>query len=530
MPLSLSQSSTATGLALGLPRRYNAATWFIDRHLDEGRGDKVAFIDAQGRHTYAALARRVNQAGNVLLHLGMEMEQRVALILPDSVDFPILFWGAIKAGLIPVPLNTLMTAQDHAGLLADSRARTLVATPDYVERLAPLLPQLPHLRHVLIAGKEQGKGKGQYHCLNDLMAVAEDELKAAPTTADDVAFWLYSSGSTGAPKGAMHLHRHLAATAQAFGQDVMGLRPSDVIFSAAKLFFAYGLGNAMTFPLHVGATAILLEQRPTPDMVMEVLSAYRPTVFCGVPTLLGSILAHPHRDECRHNLRLTLSAGEALPEEIGRRWQQAFGVEVIDGLGSTEMLHIFLSNRPGRVRYGSAGIPVPGYELRVVDEVGRDVSSGEVGELLVRGPSSAMGYWNRRDHSLKTFRGEWTHTGDKVMVTEDGRYVFAGRADDMLKVGGIWVSPVEVENVLLSHDAVLEAAVVGQADGNGMIKPLAYVVVVPGRRGGPELATELQSFVKARLAPYKYPRWVRFVETLPKTSTGKIQRFRLRVG
>jgi 4-hydroxybenzoate-CoA ligase/benzoate-CoA ligase len=355
-------------------------------------------------------------------------------------------------------------------------------------------------------------------------------LHCAPTTADDVAFWLYSSGSTGAPKGAVHLQRDLAATAVLYGQNVLGVRPDDVVFSAAKLFFAYGLGNGMTFPLHAGATAVLLHERPTPEAVMKILKDHQPTIFYGVPTLYGSILADPNnqREAGSTRLRICTSAGEALPEDVGRRWEERFGAAILDGLGSTEMLHIFLSNRHGEVRYGTSGMAVPGYELKIVADDGHEVAQGEMGELVVKGPSTAVAYWNQREKSIQTFRGAWTHTGDKYYVDEDGYYRYAGRGDDMLKVGGIWVSPFEVEGALIANEKVLEAAVVGYPDGEGLIKPKAFVVLQGGINAGQALVEELQAFVKNRLAPYKYPRWIEFVETLPKTATGKIQRFKLR--
>lgn len=509
-----------TGPRLSLPRDFNAATWFIDRHPAEGRGTKAAFVDRDGWLSFAGLAERVNRAGNALTGLGLHMEQRVALILPDTVDFPVMFWGAVKAGLVPIPMNTLLPATDYAYMLADSRARALIADPAVIARLTPELSGLPHLRHVVAAGPD----------LRALLADADPDLAPAPTTADDVAFWLYTSGSTGEPKGVPHMHRSLMATATLFGRGVLELGADDVVFSAAKLFFAYGLGNAMTFPLDAGATTVLWSERATAAAVAAVLERHRPTVFCGVPTLYASMLADPATAPALagHRLRLCLSAGEALPAELGRRWRDFAGIDIVDGLGSTELLHIFLANRPGEVRPGSSGKPVPGYEVRVVTEHGRDALPGELGELAVRGPSAGLTYWNQRDKAVRTFRGDWTHTGDRYMVDQDGFFHYCGRADDMLKVSGIWVSPFEVESALVGHPAVLEAAVVACADGDGLIKPKAFVVLAPGHRADPALAAQLKAFVKDRLAPHKYPRWVEFVPDLPKTVTGKIQRFRLR--
>jgi benzoate-CoA ligase family protein len=506
-----------------LARDYNAAVHFVDRHLAEGRAKKVAFVDDSGSITYAALADRTSRAASVLRDLGVEQEQRVALCMLDSVDFPCVFWGAIKAGFVPVPLNTLLTTQDYAFMLRDSRARVLVVSDALHDKIAPAAAAAPMLQRVVRTGE-----------LPALLAEASPRHEAATTCADDVAFWLYSSGSTGTPKGALHLHSHLVQTATLYGAGVLGMREDDVVFSAAKLFFAYGLGNAMTFPLHAGATAVLLSERPTPAAVMRTLKKHGPTIFCGVPTLFASILADPSLDASAGSprLRASISAGEALPKHVGERWRERFGTEILDGIGSTEMLHIFLSNRHGDVRYGTSGKPVPGYEVKLVDDAGEPVAVGDEGSLWVRGPSACAGYWNQREKSLATFHGPWTRTGDRYVRDADGYYTYAGRADDMLKVGGIWVSPFEVESALGAHDAVLEAAVVGHADEEGLVKPRAFVVLKAkaGPREAEALADELKAFVKGRLAPYKYPRWIVFVDELPKTATGKIQRYKLRTG
>jgi benzoate-CoA ligase len=401
----------------------------------------------------------------------------------------------------------------------------LIVSEPLLASFKPILDRQPFLNHVVVSGGNSS----EYPRLGELMASAGSVFTAAPTRPDDACFWLYSSGSTGAPKGTVHLQTSLVQTAELYGQAILGIRESDVVFSAAKLFFAYGLGNALSFPLSVGATTVLLGERPTPPAVCGILRQHQPTVFYGVPTLYSALLASPHlpkREEL--NLRRCASAGEALPPEIGRRWFEHTGVDILDGLGSTEMLHIFLSNRPGDVRYGTSGKPVPGYEIRLVDEDGKPVTKGEMGELQVAGSTSAAFYWNNREKSRNTFLGPWTRSGDKYIESEDGYFAYCGRADDMLKVSGIWVSPFEVEAVLASHPAVLEAAVVGCADENGLIKPKAFVVLRPDVSQTPDLASTLQQHVKERLAPYKYPRWVEFVPDLPKTATGKIQRFKLR--
>ena len=508
---------------------YNAATDLLERNLRAGRGGKVAYVDAFGPVNYTALAERVDRAGDALRGLGVQIEQRVMLVMQDTVDLVAVFLGAIKIGAVPVPVNTLLTAADYAHFLGDSRARVLVVSDALLPKLRDARACSPWLAATVVARTPEGGPDDGLPRLDDLLAAATPGLAAAPTCADDVAFWLYSSVSTGKPKGAIHLHAHLERTATLYAQGVLGLREDDVVFSAAKLFFAYGLGNALTFPLAVGATTVLLAGRPTPAAVFATLEGRACTVFCGVPTLFASMLADAaHADARLPALRLCVSAGEALPQHVGERWRDRFGADILDGIGSTEMLHIFLSNRPGEVRYGTTGRPVPGYTMRLVGDDGGEVLGADEGSLWVSGPTAAIGYFNDRARSLQTFHGPWTRTGDRYARDADGYYTYCGRADDMLKVGGIWVSPFEVESALVAHDAVLEAAVVGHADAEGLIKPRAFVVVRDPSRAGPELADELRRFVKDRLAPYKYPRWIEFVDELPKTATGKIQRFRLR--
>ena len=516
---------------LNLPRIYNAAEHFIDRHLAEGRGEHIAFIDAQGTHTYADLSIRVNRAARVLTDHGIRREQRVMMAMVDTVDFVAVFFGAIKLGAIPVPVNTLLTTDDYRYLLNDSRSTALVVSDSLWDRWSIALDEQPHLRTVFVSGGQQPRTSSVTVVDFDAtMAGTEARpVSIESTTPDDPAFWLYSSGSTGAPKGAIHLMGDLVHTAVLYGEGVLGIEAGDRVYSAAKLFFAYGLGNAMTFPLHVGATAILSADRPTPAGVADIFESQRPTIFYGVPTLYAAMLAHD-RPLATDSLRRCVSAGEALPGDLLARWQAKTGLSILDGLGSTEMLHIFLSNRPDDVRPASSGRPVPGYELEVRDENGATVEAGELGELWVRGPTAAMAYWNQRQRSLQTFHGPWTRTGDKYTRNLDGYYFYAGRSDDMMKVSGIWVSPFEVEGALIAHPEVLEAAVVGQEDDAGLLKPHAYIVLNDGATlsTGTEGVSALQQFVKDRLAPYKYPRWITFVETLPKTATGKVQRFKLR--
>lgn len=510
---------------INIPRDYNAAYDLIERNLRAGRGGKLAYIDDRGRYTYGEFSQRVNRFANVLGGLGVHREERILLCLLDSIDFPTCFLGAVMAGVVPVATNTLLTTADYDYMLRDSRATVLVVSRQLWPQFAEIVDDIPTLSHVLIS---DGEIDGRLE-LAARMLDASSDFHPAETCSDEACFWLYSSGSTGKPKGTVHLHSSLIHTAELYAIPTLGIGENDLVFSAAKLFFAYGLGNGMTFPLSVGATTVLMSERPTPEAVFKRLHEHQPTIFYGVPTLYASMLAHP---DCPRGgelkFRCCTSAGEALPAEVGRQWSSRFGVDILDGIGSTEMLHIFLTNRFGEVRYGTTGKPCPGYQVRLVDSQGMPVGPGEIGELQINGPSSAFSYWNNTSKSRATFRGEWTNSGDKYSQTVDGYFIYAGRSDDMLKVGGIYVSPAEVESALICHEAVLEVAVVGRQDDEGLIKPVAFVVLKQGRYPSDALREELKLFVKSQLAPYKYPRWIQFVDDLPKTATGKIQRFKLR--
>ncbi len=508
-------------------RDYNAATDFIDRNVAEGRGRKPAFVDFTRSLSYGELREGSAKLGPLLQKLGVEREDRVAMIVLDTVDFPIIFFGAIRAGMIPIPLNTLLVADQYRYVLEDSRAKVLFVSAPLLAVAREAAQGVETLKHIVVVG---GDGADNLPKFDALLAAEREGAEPVKTCRDEVAFWLYSSGTTGMPKGAMHVHSSLMETAKLYAQGVLGIREDDVVFSAAKLFFAYGLGNGISFPMSVGATTVLLTERPTPQTVMAAFKKFQPTIFYGVPTLYAAMLADENCTPANGStkLRICVSAGEALPEHVGKEWKKRFGVDILDGTGSTEMLHIYLSNAPGDIVYGTSGKAVPGYELRLVDENGKDVPDGEIGEMLVRGTTACNGYWNQREKSRRTFMGEWARTGDKYTRRPDGRYVYCGRTDDMFKVSGIWVSPFEVESAIGTHPNVLEAAVVPHEDEEGLLKPKAFVVLKGGASGNGSFREELQEHVKKAIGPWKYPRWVEIVDGLPKTATGKIQRFKLR--
>jgi len=510
-----------------LPTQYNAAADLLERNLSAGRGDKIAYIDDAGVLTYSALDARCRHFAAALQEAGFRREERLLLCALDTIDFPTVFLGCLLAGVVPVAVNTLLTADDYAYMLGHSGARAVVVSEALLPVMKAAIAASGLSPLVIQAGPHQEDAPS---CsVEAIVSRARSLPPAVRTGPDDMAFWLYSSGSTGRPKGTVHTHGNLFHTADLYAQRVLGIREEDVVFSAAKLFFAYGLGNALTFPLSVGATTVLMAERPMPAAVFRRLREHQPTIFCGVPTLFAGMLAAqdlPAREAVA--MRVCTSAGEALPRDIGDRFLAHFGCDILDGIGSTEMLHIFLSNRPGEVRYGTTGKPVPGYELKLLDEGGEPCKPGEIGDLYIKGPSAALMYWSNRDKSRDTFVGAWTRSGDKYMQDADDYFIYAGRSDDMLKVGGIYVSPFEVEAALAQHPAVLEAAVIGVNDANGLVKPKAFVVLRPGQCWHEGMAGELQAFVKSHLAPYKYPRLIECLDELPKTATGKIQRFRLR--
>lgn len=506
------------------PAEFNFAQSIIASNQD--RPGKVAVIDDAGQLTYGQLSDAIRRFASGLKTLGLKREERVLLLMQDSSDWVVAFLGSLYACVVPVAVNTLLTAEDYAYMLANSRAQAALVSSSLLPTLQSAMAQTHNEVHSVVVSRPQ---LALSHGQTDMAALIAANAPAEPThtLADEPAFWLYSSGSTGKPKGTVHSQGNLFWTAELYGKSVLKLQESDTVFSAAKLFFAYGLGNALTFPLSVGATVVLMAERPTPQATFKRLVEHQPTIFYGAPTGYGGMLASPdlpHKGQVA--LRLCSSAGEALPRDLGERWTQHFGCEIIDGIGSTEMLHVFLSNRPGDVRYGTTGKPVEGYEIELRNEDGSVVTGhDQIGDLFIKGPSSALMYWNNRDKTRDTFRGEWTKSGDKYTRDADGYYTYAGRNDDMLKVSGIYVSPFEVEATLVQHPAILEAAVIGKEDQDGLTKTKAFIVLKEGQKLD---EAGVKAFVKEHLAPYKYPRFIEFVTELPKTATGKIQRFRLR--
>jgi len=535
-----SRSASAPPVRLDLGPRYNAAQTFIDAHRGV-RDDRVAIRCQGATVTYGQLAANVDRAGNAFREIGIGLEQRVVILCADSPAFVYAFFGAIKLGAIPVPANTLLTAHDLGYILADSRARAIVVSAPLVPKVLEARAAAPLLRHVIVAGAEAGAGAGADAglarsagelSLEGLMAAADDELSPADTTPDDACFWLYSSGTTGFPKGAVHLQHDMLYCAETYGKQILESTESDRHFTVSPLFHAYGLGNGVFFPFRVGASTVFKPERATPDLVYGLITTERPTILFTAPTFYAALLAYPAAD-FRYDLsslRFAVSAGEALPKALFDAWKARFGSEILDGIGSTEMLHIFISNRPGRARGGTSGTVVPGYRAKVVDDAERELAPGESGSLWVSGDSACAYYWNKHEKTKATIRGDWVVTGDTYHLDPDGYYTYEGRSDDMLKVSGQWVSPAEVEAALMEHPAVLECGVVGMKDRDELLKPKAFVLLKPGQVGSEALADELRAFVKGRITPYKYPRWIEFVDELPKTATGKIQRFKLREG
>ncbi|MFM1906657.1 MAG: hypothetical protein RLZZ591_334 [Pseudomonadota bacterium] len=508
--------------------RFNIAQHLLQ--VNAARPNKAAFVDDLGTLSYSALEERVRRMAASLRALGLKREERVLLLMQDCNDWPVSFLGAMYAGLVPVAVNTLLTADDYAYMLENSRAQAVLVSGALLPTLTAAMTRSEHEVHKVVVSRPTAPLHPAEVELEAFLAAHPPAVRPAATQPDDAGFWLYSSGSTGRPKGTVHSHANPYWTAELYGKGVLQLQENDVCFSAAKLFFAYGLGNGLTFPMSVGATTILMAERPTPDATFKrwlgEVGGVKPTVFYGAPTGFAGMLANPALPSREAlNLRLVSSAGEALPSELGERFKAHFGVDIVDGIGSTEMLHIFLSNRPDAVRYGTTGWPVPGYEIELRSEDGQAVPDGEPGDLYIHGPSSAMMYWGNRVKSRETFQGGWTKSGDKYVRNTDGTYTYSGRSDDMLKVSGIYVSPFEVEATLVQHPAVLEAAVIGKEDADGLTKTKAFVVLKQGQN---VTEADLKVFVKDRLAPYKYPRFIEFVADLPKTATGKIQRFRLR--
>jgi benzoate-CoA ligase len=510
-------------MRLDLPDNYNAVTSFVDENIAQGRGKRTAIYYQDQLITYQEVFEKVNRTGNALKELGVEIENRVLLVLPDSPEFAFGFFGAIKIGAVPIPTNPWMTAREYEYLLNDSRARAIIVHDSLLPEIDKLESRTRYLKQIIAVGQAKGKALSYEALINK----ASDHLEPEGTTRDDVAFWGYTSGSTGSPKGAVHLQHDMITITDLFVKPVLGMNESDICFSASKLFFAYGLGNSLYFPFRFGAATVLWPERPDPEKILQVIDRYRPSFFFSVPTIYARLLRVEKKYDLS-SLRICLSSGEPLPPALFHQWKERYGLELLDVVGSTEATHDFLANRPGRAKPGSSGEVTPAFEAKIVNEEGHEMPVGDVGNLMVKGEANSPYYWNKHEQTKKTMQGEWLKTGDTYYRDQEGYYWYCGRSDDMLKVGGLWVSPTEIENTLMEHPSVLEAAVIGSKDGDGLIKPKAYVLLKSEFKASAQLRTDLQSHVKSKLAPYKYPRWVEFVDDLPKTVTGKIQRFRLR--
>ena len=515
--------------SIQLPTVFNVASHFVDRHICEGRGRKIAYECGDDRVTYRQLFERVNQAGNALKRLGVRQEERIGLLLLDTPEFPYCFFGAIKIGSVPVPINTLLKPHEYEYILNDSRARVLLVSESLLPQILAIAKEkLRYLKTIVVLGK----APEGVESLQALLDASSPDLEAEPTTKDDPAFWLYSSGSTGFPKGCVHLHHDMVVCAELYAKNILKITENDRFFSVAKLFFAYGMGNGLYFSLSVGATSILWPGSPSPSNIFSMIERHKPTLFFSVPSNYATLLAY-HReaggpDFDLSSVRYAVSAGEALPAAIFHRFKERFNVEILDAIGSTEALHMFIANRPGAARPGSSGEIMPGYEARIVDENGQDVPDGEIGSLLIKGDSICACYWNQHEKTKETIQGHWIRTGDKYYRDADGYYWYVGRNDDMMKVKGMWVSPIEIESVLMEHPMVQEAAAVGNPDGNQLIKPAAYIVLKQEANNTSQAIEEIRQHMLHRLAAFKCPETFEVVTELPKTATGKIQRYKLR--
>jgi benzoate-CoA ligase family protein len=508
--------------------KLNVAVEYVDGAVAAGYGDRAAYLHEGAAVTYDALREQVDRAGNALITLGLAAGDRLAILLPNRPEFVVAFFGAIKIGAIPAPISYAITANDHALLLAASGACAIVTTPELWRAVRERRQDFPSLRHVLLVADSERARDG--HDFAALLAAAAERLAPALTSADEAAFWLHTSGSTGTPKWAVHLQRSMLCCERLFAVPFVGLRPGDVVLCGTPCFHAYALGFTTYFALKAGATVVLNSERSTPQRMFDLIRKQAPSILVGVPTLYAQMLHAADQRVDLSSLRACFSAAEPLPAELYRRWRERFGIEILDGLGATETLQTFISNRSGEARPGSTGRVVPGYRVRLIDANGMDVADGEVGDLIVSGGSLFAEYWSRSDLTARVLRDGWYHTGDKYRRDADGYYWYMGRSDDLLRVSGHWVSPAEVEAALVAHPAVLEAAVVGKQDCDALVKPKAFVVLRNGQGPCETLAEELKLYVKRAIAPYKYPRWIEFCDSLPKTATGKIQRFRLREG